>query len=258
MARTSGDFTNVTNVNFAISERTSAGAFVTNQAGTNITSNIPPSLQRFINSATLSGGATTARALPRIDANVTSGQAVDFTLRIGLPQMEQSSFATSPIKTLGSAAVTRSPDVATVDLTNAPWFNPVEGTIVVDWHSTAAVTKIAVSIDDATSNNRMQLGSSSSNLASAGATAGGVTQFFSTYGDVVPRRQAFAYKANDAAVYTDGNQSGLDSDFVVPTVTRIAIGRDRVNAAQIFGHIAELTYYPYRLSNEQLAQVTSI
>jgi len=58
---------------------------------------------------TLAGGATTAFVQPLLGLAVTSGQAIDITLRIGWPQIEQGASVTSPISTgntiLASAAV---------------------------------------------------------------------------------------------------------------------------------------------------------
>jgi hypothetical protein len=57
----------------------------------------------------------------------TTNGAADFTLRIGLPQLELGSFATSPIRTSG-AAVTRAADRLIYGLaTNAPWFQSSSG-----------------------------------------------------------------------------------------------------------------------------------
>lgn len=57
--------------------------------------------------------ANTASVQPRIRlVTGTAGQAVNFTLRIGLPQLEKAASVSSPIKTT-NAAVTRAADVST-------------------------------------------------------------------------------------------------------------------------------------------------
>jgi hypothetical protein len=60
--------------------------------------------------------ATTERVQPRFEIVLINGASYDFTVRIGLPQMELGSVATSVIKTTGSAQ-TRNADVITDDLT---------------------------------------------------------------------------------------------------------------------------------------------
>ena len=67
------------------------------------------SKQRISVSATIAE-ATAAHVRPMIEFNLTSGQAVDVTLRIGLPQIERSAKPTSAIET-SSAEVTRSADL---------------------------------------------------------------------------------------------------------------------------------------------------
>ena len=58
---------------------------------------------------------------------ITTSGAADFTLRVGLPQLELGNTITSPIKTSG-ATVTRAADRLTYDLAaNAPWFQSPNG-----------------------------------------------------------------------------------------------------------------------------------
>lgn len=58
---------------------------------------------------------------------ITTSGAADFTLRLGLPQLEIGAFPTSPITTV-STSVTRAADRLTYDLAaNAPWFQSSNG-----------------------------------------------------------------------------------------------------------------------------------
>jgi hypothetical protein len=68
--------------------------------------------------------------LKRLSLNATDGAAVDFTLRIGLPQMEQAAFASSPIKTSGTA-VMRAADFLSMLLASLRGRNPWQGGILV-------------------------------------------------------------------------------------------------------------------------------
>lgn len=70
-------------------------------------------------SATGTGDASTANAYPCLYINMPNGVAIDITLRIGAPQMEQGPFATSLIlPPAGSpAATTRQTDVVNVNTT---------------------------------------------------------------------------------------------------------------------------------------------
>lgn len=101
IARVAGSTTNIAYGGLGIYERTSAGGFVAaNNAPIN-SSNIT-TFARQIYSATLSGGATVANVQPLIVLSITSGAAIDITLRIGLPQLELGSSATEIIRTTGT------------------------------------------------------------------------------------------------------------------------------------------------------------
>jgi hypothetical protein len=68
--------------------------------------------QRNVLTRTLTN-AGTARLTNRLQFSFTDGVAIDITLRIGLPQLEQGAFATSVIPTT-TATVTRSADVPSI------------------------------------------------------------------------------------------------------------------------------------------------
>jgi hypothetical protein len=93
-----------------IDERTSAGANVLTDS---LLLTIPTDvLSRFSFTKTFVGGGTVERTIPALQHGLTVGNSYDFTIRIGLPQMELGSVATSVIKTTGSAQ-TRNADVIT-------------------------------------------------------------------------------------------------------------------------------------------------
>jgi hypothetical protein len=89
-------------------QRTNTTIFVTRTIVDNINTG---ALSRFNVSGSISDG-TVAFVVPQVGATVNNGQSYDFTIRIGLPQMELGSVATSVIKTTGSAQP-RNADVIT-------------------------------------------------------------------------------------------------------------------------------------------------
>jgi hypothetical protein len=97
-----------TNYAATIFERSAAGSFISLQSNY-VT--IGSSLTRVQRIGTALG-ATTERVQPAIGFTLVSGSTYDFTVRIGYPQMELGSVATSVIPTT-TAAVTRNADIVT-------------------------------------------------------------------------------------------------------------------------------------------------
>lgn len=101
-----GNLSGVTSATIGLIEETAAPAFVT---GATYSISLPTTAslitQRPTASRTLTGGATVALLRTGLTFNVSSGSTVDFTIRIGMPQLEQGSVATSVIPT-STAAVT--------------------------------------------------------------------------------------------------------------------------------------------------------
>jgi hypothetical protein len=76
--------------------------------------------------ATGTAPASTTRVTGGLYITVANGETVNFTVRIGLPQLELGIFPSTPIKT-SSGAVTRSADALIIP--GAAWLNPSEGSI---------------------------------------------------------------------------------------------------------------------------------
>ena len=127
LARVGGTTSNLTIIQRVV-ERTIVGSGVANTP-TNITSSLGTSLSRFSVTRTLTD-ATTAFVTTDVLFEFLAGAAIDITLRIGLPQLEQGAFATSVIPTT-TTALTRNADVASMTGTNfSSWFNAAEGTLL--------------------------------------------------------------------------------------------------------------------------------
>ena len=188
-----------------------------------------------------------------------SGVAIDITLRIGLPQLELGSFATSPILTTAAAA-TRLADVASITGANfSSFWNATEGTVVVrgDYSYIATGQPGLVRADDGTDNERMMLAITSGTQRFTVVDGGVELADISRTGVIVgtPFAQAAAYKVNDCASVVNGGTAGTDATVSIPTVNTMrfsrAIGADYPN-----GHIQSLSYYNKRLSNETLQALT--
>jgi hypothetical protein len=110
-----GSNTNITAIQWRIVERDSGGTFL-GSTDTNIASSISSNNLRG-NRATANrtlSNSSVAFVGPVLSLITTNGAAIDITIRIGLPQLEQGAFATSVIPTT-TTALTRPVDSAVID-----------------------------------------------------------------------------------------------------------------------------------------------
>ena len=216
--------------------------------------------QRLTATATLSG-ATTAYIAPFIKISTATTGAVDFTIRIGLPQLEQGAFATSVIPTT-TATVTRAADVAQITGSSfSSFYNQTEGTIFVDVNSApiATVIQTAYDINDGTTNERIftrrlaagTIGAAITDNNTVQANVGGFAIAAS-----VRYRSSLAYKLNDFSGSVNGATNDTASSGTLPTVTAMNIGATQAGASQTNGTIRRLTFWPTRLANTTLQQIT--
>jgi hypothetical protein len=240
-----------------INENTSAGVYITGASGGQLTPT--SSWQRSVYTRTLSGGGTVAYAFPYLIIDVSNGAAIDITLRIGLPQMEQGAFATSVIPTT-TTALTRAADVASVN-TLTPWFNAVEGTLFAE--------AVAVGLRNPGAQYQVTLGTSGTNenrirfvdgnVAAQIHSSSGETFAYSTAATInTAYKTALAYKANDSAAAINGTASATDTSVTLPSaLTAMYLGQNAVNTQQINGYLRRITYYPRRLANAELQAITT-
>jgi hypothetical protein len=218
---------------------------------------------RSTSSGTLTTGATGVFAA--IILNIINGAAIDITLRIGMPQLEQGEFATSVIPTT-TAAATRAADVAVMTGTNfSSWYNQSEGTLfvqgVIPFVGGSSFPSFA-SVDDGTSNEAIEwsMWDASSDSVRFVVWDGGVNQASiatGTYAANTPLNLAGAYKVNDFAASYNGANAVTDTAGTLPTVTLLRIGQNRAAGNPLNGHIKKIAYYPIRLANAQLQAITT-
>jgi quinol-cytochrome oxidoreductase complex cytochrome b subunit len=68
--------------------------------------------------------------------------------------------------------------------------------------------------------------------------------------------QADAYKAADFAISTNGGTVSTSSVGAVPVVNRMVIGASVGGGAPVNGTIKRLTFWPTRLANTTIQQIT--
>ena len=218
--------------------------------------------QRFSTSALAStfSNAATAFVRPYIQVEASSGVAIDITLRIGLPQLEQGAFATSVIPTT-TAAATRAADVASITGTAfSSWYRQDEGTVFADFLRTYSGNfpgyPNIYRFDDGSSSNLFQLYGVQGNpvVTNHSVTSSGAAQ--TVYKQVStnvpgPNRLAQALAVNSSTLAGNGTLTPQDNFVTMP------VGINRVVVGQNWGGtIRRITYFPARLPNTTLQRLT--
>jgi hypothetical protein len=257
-----GSLTNITGNGSNANLYNSSAVFV---GGVNfaIPINTSGSLTRVSAAATIAT-ATTAFIQPQIYFTFASGVAIDFTLRIGLPQLELGAFATSVIPTT-TTALTRNADVASMTGTNfSSWYSASEGTLFVDVQASANASTAYLTISNGTqTSNSVYFDNDSGNIRNvvfSGSSAVAVINLGArgTIGDF--NKLCAAYKLNDFAAVRNGGSVGTDTSGAVPVgVSQMNIGANTAGTAASYlnGTIRRLAFYPQRLANSQLQALTS-
>ena len=177
-------------------------------------------------------------------------------------QLEAGAFATSYIPTVAST-VTRAADAASITGTNfSNWYNASEGTMYADVVPNASLSN-RISLD-------FNAGGGSSNyiaLFAQRSSSLGILAFVhanaTSQVDISTQTNAdgktvFAYKTNDFAMTRNGAAAFADTSGLVPQgIDRVFIGDDYNAGNAINGTIKKIQYFPRRLPNAELVEMTT-
>jgi hypothetical protein len=270
-----GSYSNVTQLILRMAERTAAGGFL---QYTGLGDLLVPSQSgklstgRQAHSAQLISATVGCVTEDIIFGGMVVGQPADFTLRIGLPQLELGAFATSAIKTT-AAATTRSADNAVVTgAAFSAFWNQAQGTVQAEFTSPAvptAPTKAIWAAGDpalafGAANNIYQSIPNGSVVVSANVNAGGVVQAGNVSNNLLTTggafNTAFAYVANNFQGVMNGVLFAPDTSGTVPPVVGLSIGSLTQGwtgtANQLNGTIKSFRYWNTALTPEQLQAAT--
>ena len=200
-----------------------------------------------------------------VDLRAGSGQVAQSASTIyawGAQVEANASFPTSYIPTTTSA-VTRAADEASITGSNfSRWYNQSEGTVfanaICNGLSNGNVSFVG-HLFDGTTNNYIDVfryqPTGFSLVVVGGAVQSGLISSV-TRGSY--HKSALAYKTNDFSLSVDGASVITDNSGSLPSqsISILTLGNDSSNVRALNGHISRLTYYPKRLPDIELQQLT--
>lgn len=173
-------------------------------------------------------------------------------------QIEVGAFQTSYIPTEGYIA-TRASDFANIS-TSLFGYNKYKGSVVVVADSLSISQNATVlAFSDGTSNNQIRIQAGAGNQfvindngVAQTAISGGSWSLYQQ------EKVAVSYKENDFATCLNGGVVGTDNSGTIPnTLTTVKIGASAIGGSPfINGHIKSIKYYPRRLTNTQIQELT--
>jgi len=224
---------------------------------------VTPQWQRFNLVQTSSGSSSNLRFGLRNASGVT-GVSDSADILVWGAQLEVGAFPTPYIKTEATTA-TRNASVAVInDIDESEWWNPSEGTFVVDAVFPLFVTgaaPAAISVNDNSTLNRLMLFQTNEGI-SLRSRAGGVnTIVLLPSGSVVTGRNkvAFAYTSGTLKASCDGGAVSSGSG-VVPSdlFSQINLGASLAGTNSLNGNIAKIQYYPTAVSDAKLQELSTL
>lgn len=257
-----GSAANIGVFRYYFQENNIAGSYLTEQNTAFATPTTASLITQRTSASRTLNNALTAFIFFGMNFTVTAGNAIDITLRIGLPQMEQGAFPTSVIPTVATA-VTRNADVATMTGTNfSDWYNASEGTIqtqcTLGYTGNFAAFIYPFAINDNSGSNEISMsGAQGSVQMVVSMITSGVQQLNYSFGNWTSgtNKAAIGYKQNNTQLGMNASAKTTDTLCNVPTVNQMAIGR-RVVGNFWTGHIQKMNYWPQRLTASELAAFT--
>ena len=174
-------------------------------------------------------------------------------------QLEAGAFPTSYIPTT-TATVTRAADVASITGSNfSSWYNQTEGTVFADVSVlSTADTNQSISFSDGTLNNRFELRPVGvADQVRSSCTVGNINQYDNNFSLTSLRRSVvLGIKPGNTRIQSGSAGVTCGSFAAMPVVDRLHLHIPTFANGEITGTIKRLTYWPTRLSNTTLQQIT--
>jgi len=176
-------------------------------------------------------------------------------------QLEAGSFPTSYMKNEGTVSgEDRSADVASIPVADFG-FNANEGTLFVNCLHFGDASERPLSMSDGSNTSQafFKIATGSDPISQVVTAGVNIAQLDTTSARDSGYKAAMTVKENDFAVSVDGNSVAVDTNGGIGTYSIIHIGRrqDGLASTLFNGHIKSIKYYPRRLTNAQLQDLTS-
>jgi hypothetical protein len=256
MRLVSGDLTGVSQIRSRITTFLSGSAAQDLGSASLFSASLDSNHRRFKETGTISTACDAITTGFRVD--FAASGAVDFVLRVYLPQNENLSYASSPVlPTAASPAVsTRAADQ--VSIANGAWENDGASTFFASLTPVQSYTGAIVSAG-ADNNNRITVSLSGSDELLAFVSLGGVTQWNAATTDAsLALGTAFSFAlgadTDDGALSVGGATQITDSAMTLPTLASgIVFGQPPGGGSLSVGfYLRDFRYWPRRLSNAEL------
>jgi hypothetical protein len=248
-----------------------AGSFTISTSGTNTSAQIqafPNGWYRctLISQATVTTSSSVQIRLSSSASIVANPYTGDGTSGIYIwgAQLEAAAFPTSYIPTT-SATVTRSTDVASITETNfSSWYRQDEGTMFASARTNAtyggvnSFPRIYSIHDGSTGNiieNSLRVLSSATSQQFSVDVSGTTQATFAGASETNGSPTGLAYATDNFAFSIAGQLVNTDASGSLPSVSQMRIG-GRPSSNLFNGTIRRLTYWPVRLGNTVLQQIT--
>jgi hypothetical protein len=173
-------------------------------------------------------------------------------------QFEVGAYATTYIPTT-TAAVTRLADLASKTGVSS-LIGQTEGTIFLDFQNDAIDDQNYAFVISSNTQNRIMILKNSLNRLTCTVSTLNVSQTSITSSALTANTQykcAIAYKKDDIAFYINGVQVGTDNLADIPAMTDIRFDSGAGSSA-FFRPVNQSAIFPTRLTNAQLAQITTL
>ena len=172
-------------------------------------------------------------------------------------QLEAGSFATSYIpNNATSGTVTRSPDIASIPV-SAFGYNQTAGTVVVEYQAQEFTNETAWSLSDGTIQQRIQHTSHPTTYGLFVVDGGNEQALIPQNPTGRHNKVSTAFKNDSFSAAFGGTLGVPDTSGTVPIVNQMYLGSLNNTSERLNGHIKSLQYFPRRLTDAQLQELTA-